>query len=159
MLNLQLSTYLIAPFLDNTEEYINHCNGSTIPGEMDPYDVPHPRVPIKSYIKVKKQNQLIMAELIHRAVYDNKVPIHQPIFGFDLLSTVLAIYSKVCPVVPATFLQTVYHLFAFVHWKTAHNRKEFIPKRDQKWIAMRIQNCTLEAKLPTLFTDTCKESV
>lgn len=142
------------------QSYSENCTNSATVLESDADFAVDKRKFLKNdIIKVKKQNSILMLELINRAVYNSKVPRHQPMFGFEIINTIFAFHTKICPAIPASFLQTIHHLFSFLHWKTALDRKEYLPKKHQKWITKLITNCVSKVKIPKIRMDMCKETV
>lgn len=158
---LVIRNYIYFVFLETLiEDYLAACSSSAT-GVLPDNDIfkPPDERPISHILKIRAQNNLIMSELIHRALYNNPIPTHHPKFGFELVSTTFAIYGEICPVIPNHFLRAVFHLFSYISWKTAHNRKEYLNKNDQRWILKLLNNCTLNLRTVPLMTDVCKETV
>jgi hypothetical protein len=114
----------------------------------------------KELFEIKQQNKRLMYTIVELGVSGKQIPSHPPKYGFNLLGSAIGIYSKVCPIVTAPFLQNAYRLFRDIHWATSQGRSDILTSSEYKWILKILQDCGKYAAKPVWArTDVCGEEV
>jgi hypothetical protein len=147
--------FILAKVYPRLVDFNHACDVPTLPRPLCSEN----RVPKEIKADIEYQNRKLLSAYVKRAMDQTCVPRHKPKFGFDLYDVSLSIFVKLCPSVPARFLDNSRFLFKYLHYVSSEGRTELISKENYEKVHQVLHRCMANVKVHKAYMDDCYEKV